>query len=78
MPPACSFGVSQVMLMVKNPPINAGDIRNAGLIPGWGRFPVGGCGYPAPVLLPGESHGQRTLVGYSPWDRKALDMTEGT
>ena len=25
---------------------------------------------PAPVFLPGESHGQRNLVGYSPWGRK--------
>ena len=24
---------------------------------------------PTPVSLPGESHGQRTLVGYSPWSR---------
>ena len=30
---------------------------------------------PTPVFLPGESHGQRSLVGYSPWDRKELDMT---
>ena len=29
-----------------------------------------------PVLLPGKSHGQRSLVGYSPWDRKELDTTE--
>ena len=29
-----------------------------------------------PVLLPGESHGQRSLVGYSPWGHKESDMTE--
>ena len=29
-----------------------------------------------PVLLPGKSHGQRRLVGYSPWGRKELDTTE--
>ena len=29
-----------------------------------------------PVFLPGESHGQRSLVGYSPWGCKELDMTE--
>ena len=29
-----------------------------------------------PVFLPGESHGQRSLVGYSPRGRKELDMTE--
>ena len=31
---------------------------------------------PTPVLLPGESHGQRSLVGYSPRSRKESDMTE--
>ena len=31
---------------------------------------------PTPVFLPGEFHGQRSLVGYSPWDRKDLDTTE--
>ena len=30
-----------------------------------------------PVFLPGESHGQRSLVGYSPWGCKELDMTGG-
>ena len=32
--------------------------------------------HPTPVLLPGESHGWRSLVGYSPWGHKELDMTE--
>ena len=31
---------------------------------------------PTPVFLPGESHGQRSLVGYSPWGCKELDTTE--
>ena len=31
---------------------------------------------PTPVLLPGKSHGQRSVVGYSPWGHKELDMTE--
>ena len=31
---------------------------------------------PTPEFLPGESHGQRSLVGYSPWGLKELDMTE--
>ena len=30
------------------------------------------------VFLPEESHGQRSLVGYSPWGCKELDMTEHT
>ena len=31
---------------------------------------------PTPVFLPGKSHGQRNLVGYSPWGRKESDTTE--
>ena len=30
---------------------------------------------PTPVFLPGKSHGQRNLAGYSPWGRKELDTT---
>ena len=30
---------------------------------------------PTPVFLPGKSHGQRSLAGYSPWDCKESDMT---
>ena len=37
---------SQVALVVKNPPANAGDTRDAGLIPGSGRSPGGGHGNP--------------------------------
>ena len=32
--------------------------------------------HPTPVLVPGKSHGRRSLVGCSPWGRKELDMTE--
>ena len=31
---------------------------------------------PTPVFLPGESHGQRSLVGYNPWGCKESDTTE--
>ena len=31
---------------------------------------------PTPVFLPGESHGQRSLVGYSPWGHKEPDTTD--
>jgi len=37
-------GASQVVLVVKNPPANAGDIRGEGFIPGLGRSPGGECG----------------------------------
>ena len=58
--------------MVKNPPANAGDIRNVGLIPELGRSPGGGHGNP----LQCSSHGQRSLVGYSPYVHKESDTTE--
>ena len=53
----------QVALVVKNLAANAGDIRDKGLIPGLGRSPGAEYGQPTPVFLPGESHGQRSLVG---------------
>ena len=34
--------------------------------------------HPTAVFLPGESHGQRSLVGYSPWGLIGLDTTEAT
>ena len=52
--------------MVKNLSANAWDARDVGLISGLGRFPGRGHGNPpTPVFLPGESHGQRSLVGCS-------------
>ena len=56
---------SQVALVVKNLPANAGDIRDAGSTPGSGRS-LKKEWQPTPVFLPGESHGQRSLTGYSP------------
>ena len=57
---------------VKESASNAGDL---GSIPGSGRHPGEGNGNP-PVFLPGEFHGQRSLVGYSPWGHRELDTTE--
>ena len=51
--------------MVKNPPATAGDTGNAGLILGLGKTPREENGNPLWVFLPGESHGQRSLVGYT-------------
>ena len=53
------------------------DPGDAGSTPGLGR-PPGGNGNPTPVFLPGESHGQRSLLGYSPWGCKESDMTKHT
>ena len=52
---------------------NAGD---PGSIPGSGRSPWRRKWQSTPVLLPGKSHGQSSLVGYSPWGRRESDMTE--
>ena len=52
-------------LEVKNPPANAGDTGDVDSILGSRRSPGGGYGNP-PVFLPGKSHGQMSLMGYSP------------
>ena len=57
------LGASQVALMVKNAPANAGDVRDLGSVPGLGRSPGGERGNPFQLFLPGESHGQRSLEG---------------
>ena len=58
-------------LVVKNSPANAGDIEDVGLTPGSGRSSGKGNGNHSSVLVHGEFHGQRILVGYSPWVTKS-------
>ena len=53
---------------------NLPDVGDTGLVPGSGRS--SGEGQPTPVFLPGEFHGQRSLVGHSSWGRKESDTTE--
>ena len=64
-------GASQVVLVVKSLPANAGDPRDVGSIPGWGRVPGGGHGNPLQL-----SCLERNPVGYSPYPES--DMTEVT
>ena len=52
---------SQVALVVKNLPASAGDVRGAGSLPKLGGSPA-------------ESHGQWSLVGYSPWSRSQTQL----
>ena len=52
--------------MVKNLPTNAGDLRDAGSIPGLVRSPVEGNDSPLQYTFPGESHGQGNLAGCGP------------
>ena len=52
------------------------NARDPGSIPGSERFPWSRKWQPTPIFLPGESHEQRRLAGYSPQGCKELDMTE--
>jgi len=55
-------GASQVALLVKNPPANAGDIgQSLGQ-----EDPLEEAWQPTPIFLPRESHGQGSLMGHSP------------
>ena len=64
---------SSTVVQQKNLPVSAGDV---GLIPGLGKIPWSRKCQPTPVFLPGKSHGQRSLVGYSPWGHKESDTTQ--
>ena len=57
---------SQVMLVIKNLPANAGDTEDEGLIPGSGRFPGGGYDNSLQYSCLENPHGQRSLAGYRP------------
>ena len=51
---------------------SACNAKDLGLIPEVGKIPWRREWPPTPVLLSGESHGWRSLVGYNPWDRKRV------
>ena len=61
----CILRASQVALVVKNLPAKAGDIRAVGSLLDW-KTPWKRAWQPTPVFLPGESHRQRSQVGYGP------------
>ena len=52
-----------MVLVIKDLLVNVGDIRD----PWAGNIPWKKAWQPTSVFLPGESHGQKSLVGYSPW-----------
>ena len=63
---------SLVAQLVKNPPaMQETQVRFLGWEDPWRRK-----WQLTPVFLPGESRGQRSLVGYNPWGRKELGTTE--
>ena len=65
-------------LVVKNPLANAEDVRDSGFNPWVRKIPWRRARQPTPVFLFGKSHGQRSLVGYSPQCPKEPDMPEVT
>ena len=63
-------------LVVKNLHYQCKRHKRCGFDPQVGKIPWRRKWQPTPVFLPGESHIQRRLVGYSPWGCKELDTTE--
>ena len=64
------IGASLVAQVVKNPPANAKDIRDAGLIPGLGRFPGEGHGNPLQYSC------LETPMGRGAWQARVYSVTE--
>ena len=62
--------------VIKNPPCQYRRHKRPGFNPWVGKIPWRRKWQSTPVFFPGKSQGQRSLVGYSPWDRKELDTTE--
>ena len=62
----------------KKPTCQCRRCKRLGFNPWVGKIPWRRAWQLTPVFLPGESHGQRTLAGYSPWGRKKLNTTEAT
>ena len=69
---------SQVTLVVKNPPGNEGDSERPWFDLRLGKIIWRREWLPTALLLLGESQGQRSLMGYSPWGRTESDTTEAT
>ena len=64
--------------MVKNPLANMQGKKRCRFEPWFGKILWRKAWQPTTVFLSGESHGQRSLKGYSPWGPKELDMTKVT
>ena len=73
------YRASQVALVVKNLPAKAERRRDVGGFNPWvGKIPWRRKVQSTPTFLPGGSHGQRSLAGYSPGGCKESGITEGT
>jgi len=67
-----------MVTVVKNPPANVQDTRDAGLIPYVEKISWSRKWQPNPVFLPGKSHGQRSLEASVHGVAKESDTTEHT
>ena len=67
-----------MMLVVKNPPVNAGRHKRHGFNSWAGKIRWRWAQQPTPVFLPRKFQGQNSLVGYSPWGCIELDTNEAT
>ena len=67
-----------MVLVVKNPPTNAGGVRDVGSVYGLGRPPTGEHGNTLQCSYLENPHGPRSLAIYSPWNCKESDTTEVT
>ena len=72
----CPPSASQVVLVVKNLTASAGELRDAGTIPGSGRSPGGGNGNPLQYSCLENPMNREAWAGYSPWGPQKSDMTK--
>ena len=71
-----TLGASHIALVVKNPPANAGDIRDVGLIPGSGISPGGGHGNPLPYFCLENPYDRGAWQGEEPVHGVAKSQTQ--
>ena len=67
-----SIRALQVALVVKNPPASAGEVGDAGSIPGWARSLEKAMAAHSSILNPMD----RSLEGYSPWGHKRSETSD--
>ena len=70
------LGCFRVLAIINSVEMNNGICVSFSVLVSSGYMPRRRQLQPTPVLLPGKSHGWRSLVGYSPWSHKESDMTE--
>ena len=78
LPYSFKFGGFPGGISGKEPTCHCRRCKRHGFSPWVGKIPWRRAWQPTPGFLTGKSHGQRSLVGYSPWGRKESDTTEAT